>query len=327
VRLAAGPGSSPLPLQGRAYLAGPYLGAPLSLAIITPALAGPFDLGTVLTRVALHVDPASARIHAISDPLPTSLAGIPLDIRSLALDLDRPHFTRNPTSCRARRLTARLTSTLGQSAALANRFQVGACAALGFAPRLRLRLVGSTEPGSNPALIANLDQRPGEAGIAAARLRLPLAAELDNAHLGEVCSRAEFAADRCPPGALIGRVRANTPLLDAPLRGAVYLRTDPARGLPELVAALRGPAATPIEIDLAAKIDTADGALRATFRALPDTPLGSLRLKLFGGRHGLIELGPGLCREPRSALSLRGQNGKARRARPPLRSGCQKKRG
>src|SRR4029077_3804366 len=122
-------------VTGHAYLAGPYKGAPLSLAIITPAVAGPFDLGDVLVRTALYVDPETAQIKAVSDPVPHILQGIPLDVRSITLKMSRPNFTLNPTNCSEMHLAGSETSVLGQSAALSQRFQVGNCAALPFKPK------------------------------------------------------------------------------------------------------------------------------------------------------------------------------------------------
>ena len=107
MNVAAGAGPDPYNAQGKVYMAGPYHGAPLSLAIITPAAAGPFDLGTVLTRVALHIDPSTAQITAVSDPIPSILQGIPLDVRSAQVRLDKPNFTLNGTSCDPSQVTAR----------------------------------------------------------------------------------------------------------------------------------------------------------------------------------------------------------------------------
>ena len=96
---AAGAGPNPYYTTGRAYLAGPYEGAPISIVAIVPAVAGPFDLGNVVTRIATYIDPVSAEVRAVSDPLPQILDGVPLDLRSVALRAGRPDFTLNPTSC------------------------------------------------------------------------------------------------------------------------------------------------------------------------------------------------------------------------------------
>jgi hypothetical protein len=327
VTVGAGAGPTPFYTQGHAYLAGPYKGAPVSLAIITPAVAGPFDLGTVVTRVALHVDPDTAQIHAVSDPLPTILDGIPLDVRSVALKMDRPNFTLNPTSCDPLAITGTATSALGQGAALTQRFQVGGCRSLAFKPKLSLRLKGSVKRSSNPKLVASLKAKPGEANVAAARVKLPHPVFLDQAHIRTICTRVQFAADACPSGSVYGRASATTPLLDSPLSGAVYLRSNPSHELPDLVAKLRGPASQPIEIDLAGRTDAVKAALRNTFEAVPDAPVTSFRLELFGGKRGLVEMSQGFCADRHATVQLTGQNGKTYETRPVVGAKCPKHRG
>jgi hypothetical protein len=145
VMVGAGAGSNPLYTPGKAYLAGPYKGAPLSLAVVTPVVAGPLDLGTVVVRNALSIDSETAKIHAVSDEIPTILQGIPLDIRSISLRMDKPQFTLNPTSCDPMSVLGSATSILGQVAALSNPFQVGGCNALGFKPTLAIDLQGATK--------------------------------------------------------------------------------------------------------------------------------------------------------------------------------------
>jgi hypothetical protein len=324
VNVASGAGPTPFYVQGHAYLAGPYKGAPLSLAIITPAVAGPFDLGTVVTRVALHVEPDTAQIHAVSDPLPTILDGIPLDVRSVALKMDRPEFTLNPTSCNPMAILGIATSALGQSAPLSQPFQVGGCTSLPFKPKLSLRLKGSVKRSSTPRLIANLKARPGEANVGAAQVKLPHAVFLDQAHIRTVCTRVQFAADACPAGSIYGKAEATTPLLGYPLSGSVYLRSNPAHLLPDLVAKLKGPASQPIEIDLAGKTDAVKAALRNTFEAVPDAPVSSFRLELFGGKRGLVEMSGGFCAKRRANVKLTGQNGKAYDTQPMVAAKCPK---
>jgi hypothetical protein len=319
VNVAAGAGPSPYNATGTAYLAGPYKGAPLSLAIITPALAGPFDLGTVVVRNALYVNPETAQISVRSDPIPTALQGIQLDLRSIDLNIDRNQFTLNPTNCERMAVGAEAISSLGNIAPLTNPFQVGECAKLPFKPKLALKLKGSTKRTANPKLIATLTAKPGEANIARAQVKLPKAAFLDNAHIGAVCTRVQFAAHQCPPASVYGHARAITPLLDQPLEGPVYLRSS-SHKLPDLVADLNGQ----IEVSLAGKTDSVKGALRNTFEAVPDAPVTSFRLELFGGKRGLIEMSSGFCKAPRAEIKLLGQNGKVFEDRPVVASSCKK---
>lgn len=325
VDAAAGAGPTPYHASGTAYLAGPYKGAPLSLALIVPAVAGPFDLGTVVTRVALHVEPETTQIHAVSDPVPTILDGIPLDVRSVALKMDRPQFTLNPTSCNPLAITGTVLSSLGQSAALNQRFQVGGCSALPFKPKLALRLKGSVKRSSNPKLIANLTARPGEANVARAQVKLPRAVFLAQSHIRTVCTRVQWAADTCPAGSVYGSVEATTPLVSYPLTGSVYLRSS-SHKLPDLVAKLRGPASQPIEIDLVGKTDAVKGALRNTFEAVPDAPVSTFHLELFGGKRGLVEMSSGFCASRKADVQLDGQNGKAYDTRPVVAAKCPKHR-
>jgi hypothetical protein len=321
--VGAGAGPTPYYTKGTAYLAGPYKSAPLSIAVITPAIAGPFDLGVVVVRAALNLDPNSAQIHAVSDPLPTILHGIPLDLRSVAVSLDRPSFTLNPTSCDPMAITGAASSLTGPAASLTTPFQVGGCPDLPFKPKLSLTLKGKTKRTSHPTLIANLSAKPGEANIAKAQVKLPGAAFLDQGHIGTVCTRVQFAAKSCPPASVYGKVSATTPLLDYPLTGNVYLRSS-THQLPDLVADLNGPASQPIEIALAGRTDAVKGALRNTFEAVPDAPVSSFHLELFGGKKGLIILSAGLCKSPKAQVNLDGQNGKVWDTSPVVKTSCKK---
>jgi hypothetical protein len=326
VDVAAGAGPTPLHVEGTVYLAGPYKGAPLSLAVITPAIAGPFDLGAVLLRTALHVDPATAQIHAVSDPIPQILQGIPLALRSVALKMDRPNFTLNPTSCDPMAITGSALSALNQSASLTTPFQVGGCQGLPFKPKLSLKLKGGTKRAAHPKLIASLKAKGGEANIAKAQVKLPPSAFLDQAHIRTICTRVQFAADQCPKGSIYGKAKAITPLLDDPLSGNVYLRSSNNK-LPDLIDALKGPDSLPIEIELAGRTDSVKGALRNTFEAVPDAPVSSFRLELFGGRRGLVVNSRNLCAHRyRAEVNLDGQNGKVFDTEPVVKSDCGSKR-
>ena len=218
--MGVGAGPTPYYTQGRVYLAGPYKGAPVSLAIVTPAVAGPFDLGTVVVRAAVHVDPTTAQIRAVSDPIPAILQGIPLDVRSITLKASRPNFTLNPTSCEEMSFTgSALSSVLGVAAPLSQRFQVGNCPALAFKPKLALRLKGGTKRRGHPAITAVLKMPSGGANIATTQVALPRTEQLDSAHINAPCTRVQFAASACPPSSVLGHAQARTPLLDQPRKG------------------------------------------------------------------------------------------------------------
>jgi hypothetical protein len=324
VEVGAGSGPTPLYVSGRAYLAGPYKGAPLSLAIITPAVAGPFDLGAVVVRTAIYVDPETAQGRAVSDPLPSILQGIPLDIRSVAIKLDRPGgFTLNPTSCDPMAVTGSAAMLTGQSAALTSPFQVGGCSALKFKPNLKISLKGGTKRNKYPALKAVLTYPKGQnANIASAQVTLPHSAFLEQAHIGTVCTRVQFAADACPKASIYGKAKAITPLLDQPLEGPVYLRSS-SHELPDLVAALNGQ----IDVDLVGRVDTGKGGgIRNTFEAAPDAPVSRFVLEMKGGKKGLLVNSEDICRRPqRASVSFVGQNGKAFEATPLIANSCKVK--
>ncbi|HVX31933.1 MAG TPA: hypothetical protein VHA80_02240, partial [Solirubrobacterales bacterium] len=227
VAVSAGAGQSPFWVKtGSAYLAGPYKGAPLSLAIVTPALAGPFDLGNVVVRVALQVDRETAQVSAVSDPLPTVLSGIPLDLREVRVSLDRDEFMLNPTSCRSQKVESTLTAVGGATASPSAPFAAASCGGLGFSPRLTLALKGGTRRGAYPQLTAKLKAKPGQANLARVAVQLPHTEFLAQGHIRTVCTRVQFAADACPASSVYGYAEARTPLLDQPLKGPVYLRSS-----------------------------------------------------------------------------------------------------
>jgi hypothetical protein len=323
VDVAAGAGITPLHVTGHAYLAGPYKGAPLSLVIVTPAVAGPFDLGTTVVRTALYLDPETAQIHAVSDPLPQILQGIPLDVRSVAVTMGRPDFTLNPTSCDPMQIKGNVTSALGQSAALSSPFQVGGCNALGFKPKLAIRLKGQTKRTGHPALTAVASFRAGDANTRLAQVTLPKSEFLDQAHIGTVCTRVQFAANQCPAAAVYGEAQATTPLLDKPLSGPVFLRSS-SHELPDLVVALHGQ----VDVVLAGRIDSVNGGIRTTFEAAPDAPVSKFTLKMRGGKKGLLINSANLCKlkpaQTKATVKMEGQNGKVNDFQPVVKSSCGK---
>jgi hypothetical protein len=328
VDVGAGAGSTPFYATGAAYLAGPYKGAPLSLAIVTPAVAGPFDLGNVVVRTALDVDPESTQIHAVSDPIPTILQGIPLDVRSIALTLDRPSFTLNPTSCTPGTVGGAVTSAFGQSASVSSPFQVGGCSALGFEPKLNIQLKGATRRIGHPALKAVLNAAPGEANIGRAQVNLPHGEFLDQGNLNKTCTKPVLLAGQCPASTVYGRATAWSPLLEKPLEGNVYLVGGYGFKLPALVADLNGQ----IRVLLVGKIDSGPNkGIRSTFEMVPDAPVSRFVLEMKGGKkYGLLENSENLCTATkahrRAAVRFTGQNGKVEVSKPVVRNQCGKKR-
>jgi hypothetical protein len=325
VAIGAGVGPAPLHLSGRAYLSGPYKGAPFSLTAIVRAAAGPFDLGPLVERIALELDPRTAQLSAHADPLPQILAGVPLELRSLSIDFDRPGFTRNPTSCAPLAIDGSSISPLGQSLPLSERFQLGGCRALLFKPRLSLQLSGALGRNGHPSMHAVIKTRPDQASVSRAALTLPATELLEYANIREVCTRSRYATaggggERCPLGSRYGRARAFTPLLDRPLEGPLYLRAnkDPHK-LPDLVASLDGR----LHLDYVAHVSSAHGLLRIALDHLPDVPVEKVVLQLHGGKGGLLVNTTDLCRAgPRFSATLLAHNRKRHTARPAVKLNC-----
>jgi hypothetical protein len=324
VTVGAGSGA-PLYVQGHAYLAGPYKGAPLSMAIVTPAIAGPFDLGVVVVRAALFVNESTAQISVRSDPLPTILHGIPLDVRSIAVEVSKGEFTLNPTSCEAKAIGAESISPTGQVAHLKNRFQVGGCRGLKFEPKLNIQLKGATRRAGHPALkaVVTYPKGGGYANIARAQVGLPPALFLDQGNLNKVCKQAELRSATCPKSTVYGHAKAWSPLLAKPLEGPVYLGVGYGYKLPALVADLNGQ----VRFLLVGKVDTTKkNGLRNTFEVVPDAPVSRFVLQMKGGKkYGLLENSENLCAKvQRANARLTAQNGVIDQLHPKIAVRCKK---
>jgi hypothetical protein len=325
--IGAGAGPAPYYASGRAYLAGPYKGATLSLAVITPAVAGPFDLGTVVVRSALQVDPFTARITATTDPIPHILDGIPLDVRSIAIRLDHSGWGLNPTDCEPMSFDGNLQSVLGASASLHDRFQVGECGRLRFKPSLAISLKGQTTRAGHPAFEAVLTypKTGAYANVAAAQVALPHSEFLDQGNLNKTCTRPVLLEGKCPATTVYGKAKAWTPLLDKPLEGPVYLVGGFGYELPALVAELNGQ----IRVLLVGKVDTTkQHGIRNTFEVVPDAPVSRFVLQMKGGKkYSLIENSENLCAKPQKVSArFTAQNGLVAQLHPTIKTGCKKER-
>jgi hypothetical protein len=318
-----GAGTGPNYFKGKVFLAGPYKGAPLSLATVIPALAGPYDLGSVVVRAAVYVDPATAQVHVVSDRFPTILHGVLLRVRDIRLNVTRPGTTLNPTNCDPMAVRGTAFSVAGAVAPLSDPFQVANCAGLGFKPKLSFKLKGGTHRGDYPAFSATLTARPGDANIAKTAVTLPHSEFLAQEHIRTICTRVQFAADACPPESIYGKARAITPLLGQPLEGPVYLRSS-SHPLPDLVAKLNGQ----FEVDLVGRIDSVNQGIRNTFSVVPDAPVSKFTLSMQGGKKGLLVNSRNLCKDSgKAAVRMVAQNGKMSLSRPSLRTSCRKASG
>jgi hypothetical protein len=336
VLAGAGVGAVLTYVPGRLYLSGPLNGAPLSVVAIVPAVAGPFDAGTVVTQEALRINPLTAEVEAdgsSSDPIPHILRGIPLKVRDLRVYVDKSNFTLNPTSCDPSAAKASIWSggfnvfsaLDDTSHALESRFQAASCASLGFKPRLSLDLKGGTRRGDHPALTGTYKPRAGDANTHHLVLTLPHSAFLDQAHIRTICTRVQFAANGgagrgCPAAAIYGKAKAWTPLLEDPLEGNVFLRSS-NHNLPDFVAALHGL----VDVEAVARIDSKNGGIRATFDSIPDAPLTKVVVQMQGAKKGLIINSTNLCAGTHKAdAQFEGHNGKTADAKPVVGASCGK---
>jgi hypothetical protein len=322
--VGAGAGSHQLHIGGKVYLAGPYKGAPLSLASVVPAVSGPYDLGNVAVRTAVRVDPSTAQITALTDSLPQIIEGIPTRIRSVLVDLNRRDFNLNPTNCSRLAVTGDIAGDEGGRSQESVGYQVANCAKLGFDPALSITLKGNSKRRGNPALVAKLDPEPGEANVGRVAVSLPSSEQLDLRHLKTVCSKVQFASERCPENSIYGHARATTPLLEKPLEGLVYLKStsNPNHDLPDLAVDLRGQ----VNFLLTGRIDSRDGGIRAIFNA-PDVPVSSFTLSMLGGKKGLLINESNNCPSTKRAdVRLRGQNGARVNRKTKLTIECGRRR-
>jgi hypothetical protein len=320
VTTKSGSGANPLQLGGKAYLAGSYKGAALSMVTITPAVAGPFDLGNVVVRVALNVDPETAQIHAVSDVIPDVFGGVKLDIRTIDLDVNRNQFMLNPTNCAAGATQGTISGggadpanpAAFSSYAFSDPFQAIECNKLGFKPKLNIQLYGGTKRNKYPRLKATLTARKGDANIARTAVTMPRSLFLEQGHIGTVCTRPQLASHTCPAASVYGKAWAKSPLLDKKLSGKVYLVSS-NNELPDLLVDLRGQ----VEIYLRGVIGSGStGGLKTVFRKVPDVPVSKFVLNMKGGKKSLLVNSTNTCaKTQRAVVNMKGQNGKKKNAK------------
>jgi hypothetical protein len=320
-----GAGTNPNYFKGKVYLAGPYGDAPVSFAIVVPAIAGLYDFGNVVVRSGVYLDPRTGQVKAVTDPLPPVVHGILLHVRDIRLITNRENFTLNPTNCSPMSVDASIFSDLGALASPSTPFQAAECASLGFKPKILMRLRGGTKRGAHPALTATLIPREGDANIASLSVAFPRSEFLENAHIRTVCTRADFAASNCPEGAIYGRATATTPLLDYPLQANVYLRSS-SNLLPDVVPDFRGPVSQPLRFESAGRVDSINGGIRNTFDLIPDAPITKVLFQLQGGKKGLLVNSRDICaRTYRATVKYTAQNGRTYTARPKMQANCGRK--
>jgi hypothetical protein len=331
---SSGAGPEPFALSGPVYLTGPYKGAPFGMVAVIRAIAGPYDLGTVVVRESIFVDPEDAHLTVTSDPLPTILEGVPIRLRTIDVAIDRKDFVYNPTSCGPKEVEGTLHSTAGAAARRTAGFQLAGCEKLGFTPKMSMQLIGPRQMGvrKHPGLKTRVTQPRRQASIGKARVKLPLSLALDPGNANAICGfEASLRAD-CPKKSIIGNAKAVSPALNRPLTGPVYfvqgIRIDPKTGarirtLPSLLAKLHGE----IRVNLRGTTAVEKRKLVSTFDRVPDAPVTDFELTLRGGKSGiLIVTGRrGLCGRRQVTLSqLTGHNGKRANSRVKMVKPCKR---
>ena len=313
--IVPGPGTPPAPI----YLTGGYKGAPYGLSIAVPVIAGPFNLGTVVVRSSIAVDPHTAQLTVTTDPLPLILDGIPTDLRTINAVIDRPSFMFNPTNCSPMSFAGTAVSDQGTTAALSSHFQVGSCQSLTFKPDFKVSTSGKTSKANGASLDARViypttplgaNQASSQANIASVKVDLPKQLPSRLTTLQKACLAATFEANpaACPVASRIGVVRAITPVLPVPLTGPVYFVSHGGAAFPDLVIVLQGYG---VRVDLIGNTFIAkNGVTSTTFKTVPDVPINSFELYLPEGHYSALAANGNLCKSKLAMpTAFTGQNG------------------
>jgi hypothetical protein len=312
-QVAAGAGSHPFWVGGDVYLTGSYKGASFGLSVVVPAIAGPFDLGDVIVRAAVFVDPHDSHLTIISDPLPQIIDGVPLRVQTVNVSIDKPNFMFNPTNCSQQQVAATITATQGATANVASPFAAAGCKNLPFKPGFTVSTQAKTSKANGASLKVKITQKPGEANIHKVDLQLPLALPSRLTTLQKACSEAQFATNPagCPAGSVIGTATAHTPVLQAPLTGPAYLVSHAAAAFPDVVFLLQGDErGGVIRIDLVGNTAIKKGITYSRFETVPDTPISSFETSLPEGSHSALSAFGNLCTQNLvMPTTLVGQNG------------------
>ena len=289
----AGAGPEPFSASGPVFLTGPYKGAPFGLSVAISAVAGPFNFGTVVVRSAIYIDTHTAQITVVSDPLPQMVdtsqtdSGVPVALRSVRVNIDRPGFIFNPTSCNPMSVTGALSSNQGASVAVSSPFQVGGCTGLAFKPSFAVSTQAKTSKANGASLDVKVVSSLGQANIAKVDVSLPTTLPSRLTTLQKACTEAQFAVNPagCPPASVVGVATAVTPVLNVPLTGPAYLVSHGGAAFPDLVVILQGQGVT---IELVGNTDIKKGITYSRFETVPDAPVSAFELKLPEGPHSVL---------------------------------------
>jgi hypothetical protein len=335
--VSVGLGGDPFTVTGgKVYITGSYKGAPFGLSIVNPAKAGPFDLGKVVVRAKIEVDPETAALTITSDnegpyKIPSIIDGIPLQIRHVNVSINRPNFTFNPTNCSPLSITGALQSTQGASQALSVPFQATNCAVLAFKPKLTASTSGKTSRANGASLTVKLGYPAGpyDANISRVKVELPKALPSRLTTLQKACTAAVFEANpaNCPAASIVGHATATTPVLPVPVTGPAYFVSHGGEAFPSLIIVLQGYGVT-VHLVGSTFISKA-GVTSSTFKTVPDVPVGTFELTLPQGPYSALTANTNLCKVKGLAMPTEfvGQNGALIKTSTKIvPSGCPKAR-
>jgi hypothetical protein len=305
-RVATGAGSHPFEIEGAVYLTGPYEGAPFGLSIVTHAVAGPFNLGLVVVRARINVNPTDSTLTISADEtgphaLPQIIFGVPLRLKRVTVNIDRPGFMFNPTNCAAQKIEATISGSQNATASVSSPFAAGGCRSLAFKPKFTVSTNGHTSRAHGASLDAKVSYPAGsfgnEANIARVKVDLPRQLPSRLTTLQQACLAATFEANpaACPAASIVGVVRAHTPLLPVGLSGPVYFVSHGGEQFPSLIVVLQG---DNVRVDLTGTtFISKKGITSSTFKTLPDVPVDTFELYLPQGKYSALAANGKLCNE------------------------------
>jgi hypothetical protein len=287
VTVGAGVGPDPFYVTGKVFLTGPYNGGPFGEVVVVPAVAGPFNLGTVVVRGSIRVNPRTAQASIVSDAFPTKLDGISLRVKAVNVNVDRPGFTFNPTSCAALSVTGVLSSAQGASAAVSSRFQAANCASLPFKPVFAASTQAKTSKARGASLAVTVRSGVGQANIGKVDLQLPKQLPARLTTLQKACTEAQFNQNPagCPVASVIGTAKAVTPLLNVPLVGPAYLVSHGGAAFPDVEFLLQGEG---VLVELDGKTQIKKGITYSHFETVPDAPISTFQTTLPQGPYSVL---------------------------------------
>jgi hypothetical protein len=329
--VSVGLGGDPFTVTGgQVFLTQGYKGAPFGLSIVNPAKAGPFDLGKVVVRAKIEVDPHTAALTVSTDQIPHILQGIPLQIKHVNVTIDRPGFTFNPTNCAQLKITGAIASAEGASSSVEAPFQITNCAALKFAPKFAVSTSGKTSKANGASLHVSLTYPKAPFGtyanIAKVKVSLPKQLPSRLTTLQKACTAATFEADpaKCPKASEVGKAKVITPLVPVPLEGPAYFVSHGGEAFPDLTIVLKGSGAYPITVDLVGSTQIKNGITTTTFKATPDAPFSSFELDFPQGPSSALAANANLCASKLTMpTELTAQNGALLRRSTPIKvTGC-----